>query len=215
MNDDWRLQVDLQSSGQAKALTEQLHDPEVEHDLEPAYQDRVVVSFGGPVVFCYAASREQAQRTERVIRRLAVNAGWELTAELRHWHPAAEEWADPDKPLPSSDEELAAERDLLMARERAESLARGYPEFEVRVECRSHGETVELSQRLRDEGLQSVNRWRYLLVGALDEDSANALAQRLRSEAPGDAKVTVQATGKAVLDDVGVSPFAVLGGLAG
>ncbi len=215
MNDDWRLEVDLQNAGQARALTDQLQTPELEHDLERSYRDRVVVSFDGPVVFCYAASREQAQRTEEVIRRLAVDAGWELTTELRHWHPTAEEWEDPDKPLPGSDDELAAERGQLMQRERAESLTRGYPEFEVRVQCQSHGETVELSQRLRDEGLQSVNRWRYLLVGAMDEDSANALVQRLSSELPSGCTVTVEATGRAVLDEVGTSPFAVLGGLAG
>jgi nucleotide-binding universal stress UspA family protein len=215
MNDDWRLQVELHNAAQARALTDELQTPELEHDLERAYRDRVVVSFDGQVVFCYAASREQAQRTEEVIRRLAVNAGWELSTELRHWHPTAEEWEDPDEPLPGSQDELAAERDELMQRERAESLTRGYPEFEVRVQCQSHAETVELSQRLRDEGLQSVNRWRYLLVGAMDEDSANALAERLSSEVPSGSTVTVEATGRAVLDEVGTSPFAVLGGLAG
>jgi nucleotide-binding universal stress UspA family protein len=215
MNDDWRLQVDLQHAGQARALSEQLQTPELEHNLERAYRDRVVVSVDGPVVFCYAASREQAERTEEVIRRLAGNAGWELTTELRHWHPTAEEWEDPDKPLPRGDDELAAERDQLMQRERAESATQGYPDFEVRVQFQSHGETVELSQRLRDEGLESVTRWRYLLVGALDEDSAKALAQRLSSEVPSGATVTVEATGKVVLDEVGTSPFAVLGGLAG
>ena len=215
MNDDWRLQVDLHNAGQARALTEALQIPDLEHDLERAYRDRVVVSSDGPVVFCYAASREQAERTERLIRRLAVDGEWELTTELRHWHPTAEEWEDPDKPLPGSDDELATERDQLMQRERAKSLAQGYPEFEVRVKCRSHGETVELSQRLRNEGLQSLTRWRYLLVGALDEDSANALALRLSSEVPSGATVKVEATGQAVLDERGANPFAVLGGLAG
>jgi hypothetical protein len=215
MNDDWRLEADLNDPGRARALTEQLQTPELEHDLERAYRDRVVVSLDGSVVFCYAASREQAERTERVIRRLAVNAGWELTTELRHWHPTAEEWEDPDTPLPRSEDELAVERGELMQRERAESLTQGYPDFEVRVHCRSHAETVALSQRLRDEGLESVSRWRYLLVGALDQDSAGALAERLRSEVPSGATVTVQATGQAVLAEVGTSPFAVLGGLAG
>jgi hypothetical protein len=215
MNDDWRLQVDLHNARQARGLTEQLQTPELEHDLERAYHDRVVVSSDGPVVFCYAATREQAERTEGVIRRLAVDAGWELGTRLRHWHPTAEEWEDPDKPLALSDVELAAERDELMARERAESLAQGYPEFEVRVQCQSHAETVQLSQRLRDEGLQSVHRWRYLLLGALDQDSADALAQRLSSEVPSGATVTVEATGRAVLNERGTSPFAVLGGLAG
>jgi hypothetical protein len=214
MNDDWRLRVELPDAGPARALTEKLQGAELEHDLKRTYRDRVVVSLDGPVVFCYAATREQAQRTEEVIRRLAVDAGWQLSTELRHWHPTAEEWEDPDKPLPRSQDELAAERRDLMQREREESTSRGYPDFEVRVRCQSHGETVELAQRLRAEGLESLTRWRYLLVGALDEDSANALAQRLRTEVPSRASVTVEATGKVVLDEVG-SPFAVLGGLAG
>ena len=215
MNDDWSLRVHLHNPGQARALTEQLEKPELEHDLGRAYQDRVVVSVDGPVVFCYAASREQAERTERVIRRLAVDAGWELSTELRHWHPAAEEWEEPHKPLPQSEAELAAERVALMERERAESLTHGYPDFEVRVHCQSHAETVGLAQRLRREGLESVARWRYLLIGALDEDSARALAERLSSEVPSGSTVAVEATGKLVLDEVGTSPFAVLGGLAG
>ena len=61
MNDDWRLRTDLRDPEQARELTELLRSHEVESDLEQAFHDRVVVSFDGPEVFCYAGTREQAQ----------------------------------------------------------------------------------------------------------------------------------------------------------
>src|SRR5207302_1176245 len=128
---------------------------ELEHDLHSAFHDRVIVSVDGPEVFCYAGTREQAQRAERLVRSLAEQHGWKLATELTHWHPSAEEWEDPDKPLPASDAERAAERAELMEQERTESATRGYPQFEVRVRCRSHRDTLALAEQLRSEGLQS------------------------------------------------------------
>jgi hypothetical protein len=60
-----------------------------------------------------------------------------------------------------------------------------------------------------------VRRWKYLLIGATDEDTANALAERLRSEAGPDAKVTAEGSGQAAYDERPSNPFAFLGGLGG
>ena len=48
-----------------------------------------------------------------------------------------------------------------------------------------------------------------------DEDSAQALAERLRGESPSGAVVTVEANRRAIYDNRLWSPFSVLGGLGG
>ncbi len=215
MSDDWRLRIDLRDHEQARELTELLRSHEVEHDLEQAFHDRVVVSFDGPEVFCYAGTREQAQRAEAVVKALTAEHGWDAVFELSHWHPTAERWEAPDEPLPESNAALDRERRERVAQEREDSIAQGYPEFEVRVQCATRGEAAALAQTLEREGIPLVHRWSYVLVGALDEDSAAVLAERLRAEAPTGSAVTVEGNLRAVYNERPWRPFSVLGGLAG
>jgi hypothetical protein len=215
MSDDWRLRVDLHEGGYAHALTERLEASELEHELETSFEDRVVVSRDGAEVFCYAGTRQQAEQAETLIRSLAAEHGWNLEAVLERWHPTAEQWEDPDKPLPDSDAERAEERAELMESERQEAEQRGYPEYEVRVQLPSHGDAVRFADRLRDEGLPSVRRSNYVLVAATDEDSANSLAERFREEAPAGSTVTAEGTLEAAYAGRPPNPFAVLGGLGG
>jgi hypothetical protein len=215
MNDDWRLQIDLREEDRARALIDRLDAHQLQHDLNEAFHDRVVVTREGSQVFLYAGTREQAERAQGVIEAKAHQHGWTLEVDLRHWHPTAEEWEEPDKPLPENDAAKLAEHEALMAREREETAKRGYPEFEVRVDLPSRHDAVGLSERLREEGLPAVHRWRYLLVGATDEDSAKALAERIRNEAPTGSQVEVEGTWAVVYAERPPNPFAVLGGLAG
>ncbi len=213
MNDDWRLQVDLREESHARGLTERLAAQQLQHDLSEAFHDRVIVTRDGARVFLYAGTREQAERAQDAIEADARRHGWQLEVDFHHWHPIAEEWEDPDKPLPSDNAARLAEREELMAREREETAMRGYPEFEVRVDLPSHHDAVGLSEQLRTEGLPTVHRWRYLLVGATDEDSAKALAERIRDEAPTDSRVKVEGTWAKAYAERPPNPFAVLGGL--
>jgi len=59
------------------------------------------------------------------------------------------------------------------------------------AELPSHREAVALAGKLRGEGLRVIRRWKFLVVGADNEDSARELADRIRREAP--AGVTVHA----------------------
>jgi hypothetical protein len=216
MSDDWRLQVGLVDDGAARALTERLEAEKLGESLETSFGDRLIVSGEGNHVFIYAGEREQTDLAANTIRAIAAEHGWDLEFELKRWHPAAEEWEDAEKPLPISDAELAAEHAQLVAREREESAERGYAEYEVKVHCSSHRDTVKLANRLHDEGLPIVRRWKYLLVGAGDEDAANALAERLRAEAPSGATVTAEVSQRAAWDDdPGRGSFAMFGGLGG
>ncbi len=188
---------------------------ELEHDLKSAFENKVAVSRDGAEVFCYAETREQAEQVGTLIAQLAEKGGWQIETELRRWHPASEEWEDPDEALPDTDAARAAEHAERIRNEREESADRGYAEFEVRVQCPSHHVARELGEQLRGEGLELVQRWKYLLVGAADEDAADALAARLREEAPSGCTVTAEGSMRTVQDEAPPNPFAFFGGLAG
>jgi hypothetical protein len=196
-------------------LTERLDAEQIEHDLSDAFHDRVVVSRDGERVFLYAGTREQAERARDAIEAESQQHGWSLDIDFRHWHPTAEEWEDPDKPLPTTDAARLAEHEALIATERRETEERGYPEFEVRADLPSRHDAIRFAEQLRGEGLPVVHRWRFLLVGATDEDNAKALADRIRGEAPSGARVSVEGTWKAAYAELPPNPFAVLGGLGG
>jgi hypothetical protein len=213
VNDDWRLQVDLRENGHARALTERLDAARLEHDLSDAFHDRVIVSRDDARVFLYAGTREQAERGREAVEAEARQQGWAVDVDLRHWHPSAEEWEDPDKPLPEDDAARLAEHEALIVREREQTARTGYPEFEVRVDLPSRHEAVRFSERLREEGLPAVRRWKFLLVGATDEDNAKALAARIEAEAPAGSRVAVEGTWAKAFAERPISPFAVLGGL--
>jgi hypothetical protein len=211
MSDDWRLTIDVHDPSRARRLLDRLNASEIEHELESSFHDRVIVSREHSTLYCYAGAPEQAERAEEVVRRLAAEHDWQLDIALHRWHETAERWEDPDVPLPATDAERAAEHAELIASERAQP----EPEFEVRVECSTRRAARELADKLREEGLPNVHRARYVLVGASDEDSATALAERLRAEAPAGSTVRAEATASAVLADVGPNPFAIFGGLGG
>jgi hypothetical protein len=214
MNDDWRLQIDLADSGVSGQIADHLRSAELEHDLETAFDQRVIVSHEGGTIFLYAGDRDQLDRARRVVQGQLDQKGWDASFELRHWHEAAEDWEDPDAAEPTTAAGQEAERERLMATEDEEAAARGLAEFEVRVEFPSHREARDFAKRLEDEGLEPVRRWRYLVVGAADEDAANELADRIRAEAPTDSKVTAEGSLAAAWRDRPPNPFFFLGGLA-
>jgi hypothetical protein len=215
MNDDWRLRIDLGDGGRASELTEELRAHTLQQDIERSLHDRVIVSADEGEIFCYTATREQAEQASATIETLAANHAWSLEIELRHWHPTAERWQEADVPLPDTDAARAAERHERIEQERADSTAHGYPEYEVSVRCASRGEASALADRLRDEGMPVVQRWRAVLVGALDEDSAGQLAERLKAEAPAGSVVTVEGNLRAVYEEGPWRPFSILGGMGG
>jgi hypothetical protein len=215
MNDDWRVRIDVHDDGVAQRLTEQLNADELEHDLEQSFHDRVVLSVDGTVLFAYTGSRGQAHRVADLVTRLAPQHHATVDVHIARWHPVAEEWEDPDEPLPVSAADAEGEREERVEDEREESDEQGYPEYEVRVQCGSRHDASELSHQLDDEHIPHLHRWSYLLIGATDEDSARTLAERLRSEAPAGSQVVVELNRRVVYEDRPFNPFTLLGGLGG
>jgi hypothetical protein len=213
MNDEWRLEVDPRGAG--SSMVERLASRELEHDLSEAFGDTVIVSRDADTVFLYAGSRAQAERAEGLVSGLADRHGWEVSSQLTRWHPEAEEWEAPDAPLPADPASRQAEHEEAISAERAEVGASGEPRFEVRVDLDSHQDAARFAERLEAEGLPAVRRWKYLVVGAEDEDAARELAERLRQEAPAGSEVAVEGSGRVAWEERPPNPFAIFGGLGG
>jgi hypothetical protein len=214
MNDEWRLQIDFREDGVVDALQDRLDAAELEHDLSEAFHDRVIVSRDETTVFLYAGDREQAEKARALVERLAREDEEDVEIDFRRWHPLSLEWEPADQPLPEDAAARAAEHQERIAKERQETEEQGYPRYEVRVKMASWGEADDLADRLRDEGLPTVQRWHVVLVGAADEDTANKLAERIRGEVPAGTPLQVAGTLHEAEDDV-PKPFAFLGGLGG
>ena len=214
MNDDWRVQVDFVDEGVVDALHDRLDAEGLEHDLSRTFHDRVVVTRNGTRIFLYAGGREQAEKAQALVERLARDQQEEIKVSFDRWHHEAEEWRPADEPLPADGDAKAAEHAERVARERRETAESGSPEYEVRIDLPSHGDAKDLVDRLSVEGLRSVHRWRYVLLGAADEDTANELAERVRGEVPPGSKVVVEGTWREAYAERPHSPFSFLGGLA-
>jgi hypothetical protein len=210
--DDWRLTIELDDEEGSRELVEWLREVRLEAGEREPLGERVIVSRNGPRVFLYVDAEDRARHVESIVRaKLGHPAVGRV--DLARWHPAEQRWEDPSVPLPTTEEEWREEHARLQAREARESHASGYAEWEVRVELPSHDETVDFAERLEAEGRPVVRRYTYLLVGAVNEDQARELAERLASEAPRGSRVDVEPGGRMVWEVAPSNPFVVFGGL--
>ena len=195
MAEDWRVTVEL-AEGSGESLGSRLDEHEVEEEIHERLGGAVAVSADGPHLFLYADSREAAEAARDAVQSLldAENASAEVS--LDRWHPLADEWRPADEPLPATEAEREEELDEAEAQDAADSAASGYAEWEVRVDLPDHADAVELAAMLEQEGVPVTRRWKHLLVGAVDEDEANELADRLRAEAPSGTQFTVEPSGQ-------------------
>jgi hypothetical protein len=209
MADDWRVIVDFDEEGDGTQFTEWLAALRLEGQERDRLGNRVAVSRDGPRVFLYTDAEERARGVLETIQSEEHPA----RTVLERWHPDAAEWRDPSVPLPQTEDEVEAERQRAQEREAAESLATGDAQWEVRIELPGHEQTVALADRLEAEGNPVVRRHTFLLVGALNEDDAHALAERLEGEVPEGARIEVEPGGGMVWQVAPQNPFAVFGGL--
>ena len=194
-SDDWRVTISV--SGQADAGQEQSQASlrQVEEDIRRQVGRGIAVGAGDAQIFLYAGDETAARDAERAARDVLAGHGIAAESAVHRWHPAEERWEDPDVPLPQTRAEREAEHQRLVDAETAESLAAGVPQWDVRVELGSHRQAVTLAHKLESEGRGVVRRWKFLIVGASNEDEARELAGQIRREAPPDAAVTVERSG--------------------
>jgi len=92
MDDDFRLQIDLEDEGVAGKVADLLRSGELEHDLKVAAYDQLIVSHEGEEIFVYAADRDHIEQARKAVEKMLDSKGWEAKLEVRRWHPEAEEW---------------------------------------------------------------------------------------------------------------------------
>ena len=216
MADDFRLTVDFDDEHDGTQFVERLDALRFAAEERRRLGDRVIVSRDGSRVLLYTGTEGEARSVEDVVRGHLASEGKSASVTLERWHPVEQVWKDASEPVPATPEELEAEEGRREAREEAEAAETGLADWEVRVELPSHAETVELAERLENEGIPVVRRYTFLLVGAATEDDAKALAERLKSEVPPGATVHVQPGGEMVWEVTPPNPFVMIaGGLGG
>jgi hypothetical protein len=194
-DDDWRVTVTLHDEAHVGRALRSLREHEVEDDVRRRLGGHVAVSADGPRIFLYAGTEQAAREADDVVRQVMARRALGADFALDRWHPLEEEWQDADLPLPQTEGQRQAEHERLEGDETRESLATGHAQFEVRVELPSHHDAVALAERLQAEGRPPIRRWKYLVLGANDEDDARDLARVIAREAPAATSVQVEEAG--------------------
>jgi hypothetical protein len=193
-DDDWRVTLSV-SQPQAGQEQQSASLRQAEEDIRGQVGRGIGVGAGEGQIFLYAGTEAAAAEAERIARDALAQAGLAAESAVHRWHPVEERWETPDVPMPRTAAEREAEHQRLVDDETAESLASGMAQWEVRVELGSHRQAVALARTLEGEGRAIVRRWKFLLVGAANEDEARDLAAQLEREVPPGAAVKVEMSG--------------------
>ena len=188
-DDDWRVTLSVSQPQTGQALRE------LEEDIRGQVGRDIGVGAGEAQIFLYAGTETAAGEAERIARDVLARHGIAAESAVHRWHPIEERWETPDVPMPQTAAERQAEHERLVDAETAEALATGKAQWEVRVELGSHRQAVALGRKLEGEGRAIVRRWRFVVVGAGNEDEARELAGQIRQEVPADAAVKVALAG--------------------
>ena len=194
-SNDWRVTISLPDGVHAEQARRSFSVHEVEDDVRRRLGRSVAVGAGDSQIFLYAATEIAAREAERVARDVLGQDGIQAQFAVHRWHPLEEEWENPDVAMPRTKAERQAEHQRLEDTETAESLASGTAQWQARAELPSHREAAALASKLQRDGRVVVRRWKFLIVGANNEDDARELADQIRREAPPDAKVRAEHSG--------------------
>jgi hypothetical protein len=205
--EDFRVEVELDDEAHGYPLRERLRALNLDDEAREQLGRNVVVTRDGSRMFAYTPTEAQAREAERVISGLLADEGLSADLAVTRWHPVAEEWRDASLPLPDSAEEEELEYEEREAAERREAAEEGEFDWHVVTELPSRESARDLQRKLSDEGLPATRRWRYVTVGAVTEERADELAERLRTELGDSAEVWVDAH----LDDDAFRPFQFIG----
>ena len=194
-SDDWRVTISVRGQPDTGPAQQPVPLPEAEEDIRREVGRGIAVGAGDAEIFLYAGTETAARDAERIARDVLAGHGMTAESAVHRWHPLEERWEDPDVPMPQTKAERQAEHQRLADAETAESLATGVAQWDVRVELGSHRQAVTLAHKLESEGRAVVRRWKFLIVGAKNEDEARELAGQIRQQVPPDATVMVEQAG--------------------
>jgi hypothetical protein len=197
MSDAWRVTVTFDDPAPTKRTARELSGHEVEAQVRQRLGAQVAVTVIDLHFYVCTGTREGAVVAEEVVR--AVLAAHRLRASVvtHFWDPSIDRWINSADSEPD-DIELTLVLDKRghgPAREAARDTriadATGLATWEVRVNLPSHRDAVMFAKRLKAQGHPPVRRWRHLLVGARNQDEAQALAAGIQAQAPPWAVVSV------------------------
>ena len=191
MDDEFRVSVELDDEEHGFSISERLRALDLDDDVRERLGSSVLVSRDGSRLFLYAGTEPQAREAERVVRELAADDDLSADIAVARWHPVEEAWKDAALPLPATAEEELAEESARDAAEADEARKDGRYDWEVVAHLPSRDDAMALVERLSTEGVPAMRRWRFVVAGAVSEEEAFELADRLRAELPEDAKVHV------------------------
>jgi hypothetical protein len=192
---DWRVTISLTGQAHVEQARLSISEQEVEQDVRQKLGRNIVVGAGDSQIFLYAGTEMAATEAERTAREVLGQLGIEAEFALHRWHPVEEEWQSPGMAMPQTEAERQAEHQRLEDTETADSVAAGSAMWQARVELDSHREAVALADKLQGEGYPVVRRWKFLVVGANNDDEAKALAEHIRQEAPSGAQICAEPAG--------------------
>jgi hypothetical protein len=193
-SDDWRVTLSV-SDARAAQAQQSSSLREAEEDIRRQVGQGIGVGAGDAQIFLYAGTETAAGDAERIARDVLARHGIPAESAVHRWHPIEEQWEKPDVPMPQTEADREAEHQRLVDAETAESLASGKAQWEVRVELGSHRQAVALARKLEGDGRAVLRRWKFLVVGADNEDEARELAGQIRQDVPSDAAVMVEQAG--------------------
>lgn len=193
MSDEWRVEVELEDEGHGLTLSDRLRSLDLDNEARKRLGERVIVTRDGSRMFLYTGSQDTAREAERVATELASEEKLGAKTRITRWHPDEEEWLDASAPLPQSEEQRVEEhREHEQREEREVEAGRAAPEWELRVDLESLGDTRDLSSRLDEEGIRHHRRWRHLLIPAATEEHAAELSDRVRGLASSELEMHIE-----------------------
>jgi hypothetical protein len=205
--EDFRVEVELDDEEYGYSLWERLRALHLDDEARQRLGKSVLVTRDGSRLFVYAEDELRARAAQNVVRQLVEENALSAEIAVTRWHPVEEEWEDASVPLPQSTEEVRAEYEARVAEEAAEVAREGGYDWQVVAHLPSRDDALRLAEQLAEDGLPVAQRWRYVVVGALTEEAAEELADRVRREAQAGAEVAVEAS----LSDVPARPFQFIG----
>jgi hypothetical protein len=214
MADDFRIAVEFEEAEHGLHFGRRLGERQFEKEVREQLGDAVMVTRDGPHVFLYPATRDEAEAARRMVQQVLDEERMRATVSpVFRWHPAEERWEEASEPLPRSGEETETEHERWEEQQTDEARELGYAEWEVRVDLPSHKDAVEFAERLEADGITPITRrWKYVLIGTATDDDAQALAERLRPQAPEGAIVRAEASAAIGWELASGNPFSLFGG---
>jgi hypothetical protein len=192
-DEDWRVDVELNDDQHGYSLSERLRALDLDDEARARLGRHVIVTRDGSKLFLYTTTEEEADEAARVVRELS--SAESLSAEIRttRWHPTEAAWKDSSVPLPHTESEEALERRRREERERREVEAGDDYDWHVLARAPDRAAAAALERRLLEEKMPVKRRWRFLTIGALTEEQADAFASTILRELP-EAEVRIEPT---------------------